>query len=120
MDIEKLRTIIKEHIRTEHENVNWDYGIEVCHIKEREILCADINETIDFILNEASEEELAWLGENFSEVCKQTQSVAFYQAVKKRYETMQNPEFKQDIKVELEFMPGELEAEDIDTPQLPV
>lgn len=119
MDIEKLREVLREHIRIEEENCNWDDGIDKCRVNEQKIICADMIGAIDFILNEASEEELAYLGESFSEICGLSQSVAFYQAVKKRYETMQESKFKRDVAVELKYMPGELEAEDIDTPQLP-
>ena len=53
------------------------FATEACWKKEIEIMSADIDQTIDFLLNRCTGEEFVWLSEVFEEVQEHTQSHAF-------------------------------------------
>lgn len=80
----KIKSILEERATIHSE----DYiNIEKCCKKEIEVLVADMNSTIDFILNRCTGEEFVWLSEVFDDVVEQSQSCEFiatlYETVKK-------------------------------------
>jgi hypothetical protein len=66
---------------TEREDTYW---IEDYWQKAINIFTANILETIDFILNECSDEEFYWLSEIFEEIAEKTQSKVFIKTLRER------------------------------------
>lgn len=58
---------------------------------------ANIQESIQFIESECTDEELYWLGEVFEDIADRTRSSAFVDCLKKRVQSVRNPEWKQAI-----------------------
>lgn len=68
---------------------------------EVDAICADMPAAIDFILNECTDEELYWLGEVFEDIADRTRSSAFVDCLKKRVQSVGNPEWKQTLLEEI-------------------
>ena len=64
-----------------------DYNTEKCWLKEIDILCNDMNETIDFLRNRCTDEEFSWISEVFDKVAERSQCADFiaclYEVAKK-------------------------------------
>lgn len=61
-DGQKIREIIKERKYQAYElDDEWDYGIEKCREKMVELIITNINESISFIKNDCTDEELYWM-----------------------------------------------------------
>ncbi len=70
-----IKEIIRERIRIADETEdNWDYGIEQCWKQCTEIFSANIPESVDYFLNQCTDEELYWLSEDFENIAERTQS----------------------------------------------
>lgn len=57
------------------------FATEKCWEEEINVLCRDIDQTIDFINNRCTGEEFVWLSEVFEEVQEQTHSEKFRQCL---------------------------------------
>lgn len=58
---------------------------------------ANIQESIRFIENECTDEELYWLSEVFEDIVDRTRSVEFVHCLQMRVQHVENPEWKQSI-----------------------
>lgn len=67
-----------------------------------DFLSENINETIPFLENECTPEEIYWTAEVFDMVAKKTQSKEFIAALHRIYDKMPE-EVKKSIKVDIEF-----------------
>ena len=65
--------------------------------KEVDAIVSDLEPAISFIQNECSDEELYWLAEVFDDVMEKTRSTAFLNSLRKRVQTVKNPEWKKTI-----------------------
>ena len=82
---EQIAAVIKERIRIcEETDDNWDYGIEQCWKKIVAIFTVDIDKSINYFLNESTDEEFYWLSETFEEIAEQTKKKAFIGAWRSR------------------------------------
>ena len=97
---EKIEKLIEKRISLDEDD---DFAIEELWKEEVQILVEDINKTIQYILNEVSDENLAWIGEVFYEVVEKTQSKEFIEAVKNRSNLVKNIETKNDIVLDINF-----------------
>ena len=80
MQFDTFHELIKKRAAT---NPEWDYGIEKCRDEMTVAFCADINETIRFLDEECTGEELIWLSEVFENIAARTQSEEFIAAIKR-------------------------------------
>ena len=99
MDIAKLKETIQ---RRDSLDVNDDFGIEECWKIEAEILSSDVPGAIEF-LKTCSEDEFSWVAEVFSDVISITKSRELYQTMWNRYESLENPEYKEVNLVDLQY-----------------
>ncbi|MEG0741633.1 MAG: hypothetical protein RR521_05360 [Clostridia bacterium] len=67
----------------------WDAEIKV--------FTSDMNDSLRFIQEACTDEELFWLGEVFDDIMEKTHSVEFLQCLRERVERVQNPEWKAEI-----------------------
>lgn len=94
---DNISDIIKERIRIADETQdNWDYGIEQCWKKYVDILSADIEKSIDFFLNDCTDEEFYWLSEAFEEIADKTQSQKLISAWRSRLATVTSQNYCQE------------------------
>ncbi|MCD7774362.1 MAG: hypothetical protein LUH40_02110 [Clostridiales bacterium] len=97
MNISELKSVIDERIRNCDElQDNWNYGIEQCWKRLIDVLSENISETIDFILNSCSDEELFWISEVFEDIAEQTQSKEFTEALRRRLERVTRENYRQE------------------------
>ena len=102
INIEEYKAIIAECKRIADESQdNWDYGIEMCWNKLIDMLTKDIHETIDFLENVCSPNEIMWTGEIFENIVHKTKSKEFVAALHRFYEKMPD-DVKQSIAVDIE------------------
>ena len=81
MNIEQLRRVITRCISLDP---NDDFGMEKCWEEMTDILSANIHDTILFINNDCTDEELYWLGSVFEDVAEKTQSNDFIKTLRDR------------------------------------
>ena len=102
IDVKEYKAIIAERKRIAVEtDDNWDYGIEMCWNKLIDMLTKDINETIDFLENVCSPDEINWTSEIFEDIVQKTNSKEFVAALHRIYEKMPE-DVKQSIAVDIE------------------
>ena len=102
IDVKEYKAIIAERKRIAVEtDDNWDYGIEMCWNKLIDMLTKDINETIDFLENVCSPDEINWTSEIFEDIVQRTNSKEFVAALHRIYEKMPE-DVKQSIAVYIE------------------
>ena len=59
-----FKEIIKEREKISKEKQdNWDYGIEKCWTELIQLVSDNVDESINFILNDCTKEEFSWLSE---------------------------------------------------------
>ncbi len=96
MNISELKTTIEERIRNCDElQDNWDYGIEQCWKCLVDILSGNVPETIDYVLNFCSDEELYWISEVFEDIAEKTQSKELVRALRMRFERVTSESYRQ-------------------------
>ena len=71
MIADELRAVLKQRSETVDE---WYDGVKQCWDKEVEILARNLNDTINFLDNECTADELSWISEVFDDLVKVTQS----------------------------------------------
>lgn len=99
MNIENLRNVLA---RRSSLNLNDDIVLMECWKQETEILSENISETIAFF-DTCTEEEFFWVSEVFDDLIEKTQSRELFQAICKRAESINNPEYKVSISTDIEF-----------------
>ena len=101
MIADDIRAAIAKRISTESE---WDYGMQQCWKEETAILLKDINETVDFIANDCTDEELSWLSEVFEDIAEASkESRRIIDAAEKRAASFENDKEKQNIRFEIDL-----------------
>lgn len=71
MDIKTIRSIIKKREAT---NDEWQYGVERCWEELSDALTSDYAAARQFLLVDATADEIAWVSEVFQEIIEKTQS----------------------------------------------
>ena len=103
IDVKEYKAIIAERKRIAVEtDDHWDYGIEMCWNKLIDMLTKDINETIDFLENVCSPDEINWTSEIFEDIVQKTNSKEFVAALHRIYEKMPE-DVKQSIAVDIKY-----------------
>lgn len=92
-NIEQLKQYLKIRI---HENPDKYYAVTLWE-EETNAVCYDLSASIQFILNECTDEELYWLGEVFDDIMDKTRSVEFLNCLRERAKRIENPQWKADI-----------------------
>ena len=78
--------------------------------KEIEILTRDPDTTICFIQQECTDVELFWMSEIFDDLVQKTKNVELLKCLRKRAETVQDKEKKEEIFKDIEEASALLEA----------
>ena len=82
-----------------------DYiNIEKCWEEETKILTSDMAQTIDFIINECTDDEFAWMSEIFEDIAHESPSVDFVNALKERANIMTAGEDKDSVLREIKYV----------------
>lgn len=79
MDTERIRSIIKEREAT---NDEWQQGVEKCWEELSDALALDYAAARQFLLVDASADEVAWVSEVFQEVIEKTQSKRYVELLR--------------------------------------
>ena len=103
MNIELLRKTVAEAIALHPED---DYGFERCWKIMTEILTENMTETVNYLINQCTDEEFFWIASVFDDVAEKTQSKDFVDAIRYRlaqvtrenYVTLNYPSRYSDIK----------------------
>lgn len=77
---DKIRNVLTKRKQLHPEDL---FATEECWKEEIEILSADIDQTIDFLLNRCTGEEFVWLSEVFEEVQERTVAEKLKQCIYK-------------------------------------
>lgn len=96
---EAIEQIISKRMSTD---ANYDFKIQECWQEEIKLMTEHMEETIQYITHEASEDSLAWLSEVFDDVVCVSPNPQFIQAITERYKRMQDADAKHAVKVSLE------------------
>lgn len=94
-------TLFHQVIRERMTNPNANYYEVPWWEAEIKQFTANIQESIRFIEDEYTDEELYWLGEVFEDIADRTRSAAFVDCLKKRVQGVENPEWKQTLLEEI-------------------
>lgn len=97
---EELEKIIKKRVSLE---IGDDFALDKCWEEEIQILSEDINKTMNYILNEITDENFYWISEVFEEVIDKTQSEKLLKIFETRNEKVEDENYKKDIYKEIEF-----------------
>lgn len=92
-DFELYHQVIRERIT----NPNAEYYADPWWDAEIKQFTKDISESIQFIEDECTDEELYWLGEVFDDIMDRTRSVEFLNSIRRRVEQVEKPEWKADL-----------------------
>ena len=103
MNIELLKKTVAEAIALHPED---DYGFERCWKIMTEILTENMTETVNYLINQCTDEEFFWIASVFDDVAEKTQSKDFVDAVRYRlaqvtrenYVTLNYPSRYSDVK----------------------
>lgn len=89
-------------------NPNAKYYADPWWDAEVKQFTVNIQESIEFIQNECTDEELYWLGEVFDDIMDKTRSSALLDSLQQRVQSVKNPEWKQclmeDIRTASEYI----------------
>ncbi len=99
MNIDDLRNVLAHRTSL---SINDDFALMECWRLETEILSENLSETILFF-DTCTDEEFFWLSEVFDDLIERTQSRELFQAICKRAESINNPEYKVSISTDIEF-----------------
>lgn len=72
----------------------WDQEINA--------ITADMTAAIDFVDTDCSDEELYWLSEIIDDVMDKTRNAEFLNCLRRRVQTVQNPQWRQAIQEDIE------------------
>ena len=97
VDFHPLHQVI--HERMTNPNANY-YEIPWWEAEIKQFT-ASIQESIRFIEDECSDEELYWLSEVFEDIVDRTRSMDFVRCLQKRVQQVENPGWKQSILEEI-------------------
>lgn len=89
------------HERMTNPNANY-YAIPWWDAEVKQF-AANIQESIEFIQNECTDEEFYWMSEVFEDIADCTRSVEFVKCIQKRVQRVKNPEWKQSILGEIRW-----------------
>lgn len=83
MNIAEFREVIKrrEYV-AEISSDEWQDGIEQCWKKEIELMTEDVSSAIDFLRNDCTEDEFAWLSEVIDDIAARSESQQIVDAYK--------------------------------------
>ena len=81
MNIELLRKTVAENITLHPED---DHGCERCWKIMTEILTENMTETVNYLINQCTDEEFFWIASVFDDVADKTQSKEFVRAIRTR------------------------------------
>ena len=81
MNIELLRKTVAEAIALHPED---DHGYERCWKIMTEILTENMTETVNYLINQCTDEEFFWIASVFDDVADKTQSKEFVRAIRTR------------------------------------
>lgn len=83
MDKKELRETLAERKAINNDDKNGYLAMKKCWDTEINLLCENINDTVDFFENECTGEEFAWLSEVFDGISEKTQSSDFINCLEK-------------------------------------
>lgn len=106
MIVETVKALIEERKALD---VDDDNRLEAIWKRESTILAENISETIHFINHICDDETFYWLSEVFDDVVRATQSREFVEAIRRRFEDVSDPKYKDDITMDLSFAEKEIE-----------
>lgn len=92
-------------------NLNDDFRTEKCWENEAKIMLRNLDETIQFIQNDCSDELFYWLSEVFDDVVRESQNYRFLEAIRKRNEKLKNSELRKSVETDINFAAQALEPE---------
>lgn len=83
MNVNQFREVIKqrEHV-AEISSDEWQDGIEQCWKQEIGLIMEDIPSAVDFLMNDCTEDEFAWLSEVIDDIAARTESRSIVDAYK--------------------------------------
>lgn len=79
MNITRLKSIIQERELTDDE---WADGVEKCQRDLINVLCEDIDGTVEYLRTDCTADEFSWISEVFDEIVTQTGSREFVDALR--------------------------------------
>lgn len=79
MDIKKFKLAIKTREQTDDE---WTEGVQRCHSDLVDIVCEDMNSTIQYLLTSCTADEFSWLSEVFDDVVARNPRRDFIEALR--------------------------------------
>ena len=82
---------------------NDAWGLEAVWKKEIELLTRNLDETIVYVSNECTDEQLVWMSEVFEEIVHVTHCVAFLDCLKNRVTKVEDAGYRTEIQKEIEF-----------------
>ncbi len=95
--VDELRKLLDTRM---HGNPDSYYYVTLWE-DEVKIICANMEESIRFIREDCTDEELYWLGEIYNDIMDKTRHKAFLQALRERAQRVENPEWKKDILIDI-------------------
>lgn len=74
----KFKELIKERIKVSIETQDESYyGINIIWNKLTDLICENINDSIEYILNDCTEDEFSWISEILYQIIEKTLSQKF-------------------------------------------
>lgn len=92
-DFSSFHKVIRERIT----NPNSRYYADPWWDAEIKQFTVNLEESIRFIKEECTNEELYWLGEVFDDIMEKTRSIEFLNCLRERAERVENPQWKAEI-----------------------
>ena len=97
---DEFRAILAKRIALHPE----DYiQTEVCWNEEISLLIANIDETVGFIRNECTDDELAWMSEIFDDIAAKVRNTDFIAAIEERLSNIHDDEQRHSIMAGLKY-----------------
>ncbi len=92
-DFALFHQVIRERIT----NPNARYYADPWWDEEVKQFTTNMKKSIDFVMQDCTDEELWWLGEVFDDIMDRTHSVEFLNCLRQRAQQVENPQWKADI-----------------------
>lgn len=109
-NVVKFKELIKERIKVSIETQDeWDYGINKIWNKLTDLICENIDDSIEYILNDCSEDEFSWLSEIFEQIVEKTLSQKFIDATRIVAKKYPLEDKKYNISSEIDWAQGRLD-----------
>lgn len=104
---DEFRNILTKRISLHPE----DYiNIEKCWEEETRILTSNMEQAINFIINECTDDEFYWMSEIFEDIAHDSPSIDFVDALKKRVNLMNDGEDKNSVLREIKSVQNIVEC----------